>query len=137
MSARRAVTITGVASLRRVLRQAPADLKREVVEAVASGAALVEAEMKVRVPRDTGALGDVIRTKTTRDGMSARVGPGVRGKRDMRKAGWRARFAERGTKRHPAQPFIQPAKAAHEESIRRLIGAAIGRALTRMARGAE
>lgn len=127
------VKITGVKSLKRAMNKAPDILKAEAVEAVAAGAALVEKQMLVDVPRDSGDLASVIKTKFSRDRLSARVGPGVAGKRDQRIAGWRAHFVEFGTVKQKAQPFVYPAMAKHRDVIRRTIATTVKRALLLMA----
>lgn len=129
----RPVRITGAKSLRRAMKQAPDVLAGETVEVVAAAAAVVEAQMLVDVPRDTGDLASTTKTKFSRDRMEARIGPGVAGKRDRRRAGWRAHFAEFGTVYQPAQPFVFTALAAHREAIRRDIATAVKRALLKMA----
>jgi HK97 gp10 family phage protein len=130
---RRTVTIRGVPSLRRVLRQAPAEMSAELKTAVALSLTEVEIEMLSRVPRRTGELASVIKTRTQRDGLSGRVGPGAGGRRDQRKAGWRAKFQEFGTQQHAAQPFVFPSLAAKREGIRTRLAAAVGRVLLRIA----
>ena len=127
------VRITGAKSLRRVLRQAPNDVKAELVEAVASSAAEMERGMLARVPRDKGDLASVIKTKPSRDGLSARVGPGVKGKRDMRKAGWRAKFVEFGTQDQEAQSFVFSTAKDQRPRVRARVSAAIASALTKIA----
>ncbi len=131
---RRVVPIKGAASLRRVLRQAPAEMSQELRTAIAEGAETVEAEMRARVPVRTGKLEASISTKMSRDGMAARVGPGVAGKRAMRSGGWKARFAEFGTKHHAAQPFVFPAWRAKEPEIRERIRKGAKAALLKIAK---
>jgi len=115
---KKAVTIRGAPSLRRVLRQAPKEVGDNLREAIAEGAEALHRDMLANVPRDSGDLAASIGKKVSRDGFSARVGPGAKGKRAMRKAGWRAHFAEFGTKYQAAQPFVEPAMKRNEPEIR-------------------
>ena len=125
--------ITGARTLRRTLARAPEEVRAETVAAVGAGAGLIEAQMLVNVPRDSGDLASVIATKFARDRMSAKIGAGVRGKRDQRKAGWRAHFVEFGTQTQAAQPFVNPAFQQHKERIRGALGKAVARALLNLA----
>ena len=127
------VNIRGGASLRRVLRQAPDDMAAELRDEIKAGADKVLADMLANVARDSGDLAETIKIKASRDGMSARVGAGVAGKRDQRKAGWRGHFLEFGTKHQAAQPFVKPALDRHEDSIAKGIAAGIASALTKIA----
>ena len=132
MTRTRTVRLTGVNSLRRVLRRAPEDMKGELVGAVASGESALLADMLASVPRDSGDLASVIKAKRSRDGMSTKVGPGARGKRDQRKAGWRAKFVEFGTVNQAAQPFVFPAARRHRGTIRDAMAAAVSAALLKI-----
>ena len=130
----RAVKITGARSLRRVLRRAPDEVATELRGAIKAGADDVQADMLKRVPRRTGALASVIKIKASRDGLSAKVGPGAKGKRDMKKAGRRAHFTEFGTKHHAAQPFVGPALKQNRPGISQAISSAVGKALAKLSR---
>lgn len=130
---RRQVHIRGAASLRRVLRQAPDEMAAELRAAIAEGAATIEADMREEAPVREGRLKESISTKMGRDGLSARIGPGVAGKRAMRNGGWTAKFAEFGTKHHAAQPFIQPAYRRNESEVRDAIRRGVKTALLKLA----
>lgn len=130
---KRPVRITGINSLRRVLRKAPDDMKEPLVDVVTISSAEVLAGMLARVPRDTGDLAEVTKIKTRRDGMSAKVGPGAAGKRDQRKAGWRAHFIEFGTVKMAAQPFVYPALREARAGIRQRFKTAVAGALLKIA----
>jgi HK97 gp10 family phage protein len=127
------VRIRGAASLRRVLRQAPADMAEGVRSAIKAGSEAVLSDMLANVPRDSGDLAEVTKIKASRDGMSARIGPGVAGKRDMKKAGWRAHFAEFGTQKMGAQPFVRPALRRNRAEVESGISKGISSALLKIA----
>ena len=129
---KRTITIKGMPSLRRVLRVAPDEMKKPLQEAVLESLDIVEADMKLNVPRDSGALASVITSKPQRDKMSGRVGPGVKGKKDMRKAGWRAHFIEFGTVNQPAQPFVAPAFDKNKSYILKRLQDGVSEALVRI-----
>lgn len=130
--AKRPVTIKGMPSLRRALKQAPDEVKKPLQKAVEEGANQVRAEMLRRVPRDSGDLADVISVKMQRDKLGARVGPGIKGKRHRQKAGWRAHFVEFGTQNQPAQPFIFPAFNANKQELLDKFQRAIAHALVKI-----
>lgn len=130
----RTVTLRGVASLRRVLRQAPDDMKSGLQQSVSDSLEEVEAEMLANVPRDTGELASVIAIKKSRDGLSGRVGPGVRGKRDQRKIGGKPKFVEFGTQHMAAQPFVFPALRAKKDGIRARLAAGVANVLLMLGR---
>jgi HK97 gp10 family phage protein len=129
----RTVKLTGANSLRRVLRQAPADMRAEITGPVDASAAALLAGMLVKVPRDTGDLASVVKSKKARDGMSAHVGAGVGGKRDQKKAGYRAHFVEFGTVHQAAQPFVYPTAREQWPDVRRRIADGVAAALLKIA----
>jgi len=125
--------ITGSRTLRRTLARSPDAVKAEAVTAVGTTATTVEASMLAKVPRASGDLASVIKTKFSRDKLEAKVGPGIKGKRDQRKAGWRAHYQEFGTVNHRAQPFVRPAFEEHKTAFRAALVSAIRNALLKMA----
>ena len=134
---KRPFKITGVNSLRRVLRQAPEEMKSPLQQAVLDSLADVESTMLSNVPRDSGDLASVIKSKPQRDKMSGIVGPGVRGKRDMKKAGWRAKFIEFGTQHHPAQPFVAKSFYQNKDTILDRLQKGVAKALVAIAGKAD
>lgn len=128
----RPVTIRGMNGLRRNLRKAPPEMRAEMVEATKTSADGLVAGMLQRVPRDSGDLASVIKAKVQRDGMSARVGPGARGKRDQKKAGYRAKFVEFGTVNMPAQPFVLNTAKEKRSAVRARFAEAVSAALLKL-----
>lgn len=133
----RPVRISGVRSLRRVLRKMPDDVRGPMQGEVAAAAEDVSSTMASLAPVRTGELRDSIETKFARDRMSARVGPGARRRRTFRRVGWRALFAEFGTRHHPAQPFIGEALERNEARIRRGMSKAVADTLRRISLRAQ
>lgn len=134
--------VLGVNRLRRTLRNLPDNVTLPVKQSIKDGAEEIRFAMLKRVPVKTGALASVIKTKVSRDGLSAKIG--FFGKKDMRKAGWRARFVEFGTgpgvfksgprkgqsfKGIPAHPFMLPAMREKVGPIERDIDNAVDLAL--------
>lgn len=110
--------LQNLGSLRRKLRALPDDLRAAIRAEFEAAAAEMEAEMKERVPKDTGTLEGLISSKVSADGFSAKIG--FRGKRASRK-GYYAKFQEFGTVDTPAQPFMVPAfEAVAPKAVKRI-----------------
>lgn len=122
--------VLGAQSLRRKLKRLPDHIKKPVQQAIVEGADILHRDMAAGAPVETGALRDSIRTRISSDKLGARVGFFEKGgKREWKKAGWRAHFVEFGTRQRPATPFIQPAAFRTFPLILKNIKAAVNRAL--------
>lgn len=123
--------LRGVSKLRRKLRRFDDDARREAQGAVAEAADLVRFHVLRRVPVDTGDLARSIEVKLGSDKLSAEIGPGVRTRRAMRDAGWRARFIEFGTEKMAARPFLFPAFEESRREVIDIIDRGVDRAIAR------
>lgn len=126
--------LRGVGKLRRQLRRLPDEVTQPVREAIVDSADFLEFQMLSRVPRDEGDLAGSIEKRFGRDGFSAEVGPGARTKTARRRAGWRAHFAEFGTQKMPATPFVFPSLEYGRHWILKRIEDAVDRVLRRASR---
>jgi HK97 gp10 family phage protein len=100
------------------MRRLPDDIVQPVKDAIAARGQAVFDAARVRIPVRTGELRDSLGIKSANGGMASLVGFGSKEWPALwRKAGWRAKFIEFGTKGsaahhippHPAQPFLRPA----------------------------
>lgn len=120
--------IKGLPRLRRLLRRLPDDAKSEVRVAVNTALGMILREMLRRVPRDTGEGAGELRILMSRDGLSGKVG--IIGARSWKKA-FHLLFAEYGTTKTPARPFLWPAAEAMRPKVVPLVRAAVDRALSK------
>ena len=125
---------------RRLMQRLPEAMTDPLARAIAESAQAVWADAVVRVPVDTGDLRDSVGLRVT--ATSAEVGfSAKRFRREWKRAGWRARFVELGTKGHaarnippqPPRPFLRPAFEANRRWIMERHRAAVARVLARAA----
>lgn len=113
--ATRTSRIEGLSQINSVLQQLPSAIERRVLQnAVNAGARIILSAVKEKAPRHQGKQSKAserygtllrnLRVQTLR-----RVRKGMRGARVWTKDAFWAVFYERGTKRQPARPFMDPA----------------------------
>ncbi len=124
-----------VSNLRRKLRRLEPEARGEAQEGVKDGADLVMFEQLRRVASHTqdGDLAASIEIKFGRDKLSAEIGPGARTKRAQRLAGWRAHFAEFGTRFASAFPFVFPSLESNRNLVILFISKGVEKAFKRVA----
>jgi HK97 gp10 family phage protein len=127
----RAKGYANVGRLRRLLRRLPDDITAKVKDAIAEAAQLVQAEAEASAPRETGRMAGEISAKTSRDGLSAKVG--FLGVKSVKRRAFYAKFIEFGTSKMPAKPFLFPALERSRAEISGRIRAAVNDALIRAA----
>ncbi len=111
-----------VSRIRKILRQIPIQITKELKVAVAESAALVRDDMVALAPVDDGQLRSEIDMQVGRDGFTARIG--FITEKAQRKAFY-ARFLEDGTKGSPEHnipplsphPFMAPALDLNRSKI--------------------
>lgn len=113
--------------LRRIIEMTDTDIKSAMQDAVN----MLQKEVVMRVPRDTGNLEENITAYVSKNGMTGEVG--LRGKKARSRAFY-ARFLEFGTKGQggkpqPAQPFLHPAWHYSKPQIISRVGKAINSAI--------
>jgi len=119
-TARQRAGLRGVNKLRRTLRRLPSEVTIGIRNSIERGAAAIEADMMINIPKDTGDTAAKISSKVSRDGLTAQIG--FIGKKAVEGA-YVARFIEYGTKGHgnvppqPARPFMAPAFDANRDWI--------------------
>ena len=86
-----------------------------VPDAMEASARTLEAEIKQRVPRDSGDLADAISMKMLRRGLRAEVG--IRGKKNRRNAFY-ARFIEFGTKGYSGRTIRRGATRNRSDKLK-------------------
>ena len=119
------VDIRKVARLQAALKAVPAVVTEELGRAVRDLVLLVEAEAKKACPVDTGKLRASI-TPVIESWAAGYVGTNTH----------YAPYVEYGTRKMPAQPFLEPAFEAGRKAASRIFGQAIGRAIARCERRA-
>jgi HK97 gp10 family phage protein len=121
---------------RRLMQRLPDTIANDLTQVIARSAEVVYADAVSRVPVDTGELRGAIGKRVTK--TSAEVGfDSKKFRRQWKKAGWRAKFVELGTKGSlkrnippmPARPFIRPAFEANKQWIMERHRAAVATAL--------
>lgn len=125
---------------RRLMQRLPDSITDSITAEIHRSAILVAAEATARVPVDTGALRDSIGIRTTKTSAEVGFDP-KRFRRKWKKAGWRAKFTELGTKgsparnipAQPARPFLRPAFEANKRQIMERHRAAVAAVLNRAA----
>lgn len=138
--------------LRRLLQRLEPELQGPIKEVIAESGEMVAHEAARRVPIRTGALARSIGVRVGSGGWSSTVGFSEKYfKREWKKAGWRAKFIEYGTKGYtagekrasghgkttkavparPARPFLRPAFLALRDQLlerqRRIVNATLER----------
>ena len=124
--------IKGVNRLRRTLRRLPDAVTEDIRNEIIYAAKLVHATALQTVPAKTGNLASLLSWKTSRDGLSARIG--FIGRKATRK-GFYARFLEFGTARTAARPFLFPALESERDHIVKRLRRAVRKTLIRVSNG--
>lgn len=112
--------LAGASELSSALDELEAAFRVEVVDTIATGAAIIESEAKGRAPYDEGDLVGSIGTQTEPDGMRAMIGSDEE----------HARFTEFGTIYASAQPWLFPSYRLGARYVRKRMrewGAGVGR----------
>jgi HK97 gp10 family phage protein len=125
---------------RRLMQRLPDSITDSISAEIAQSAILIAADASSRVPVDTGALRDSIGIRTTKTSAEVGFDP-KRFRRKWKRAGWRAKFTELGTKgsvkrnipAQAARPFLRPAFEANRQEIMRRHRAAVAQVLHRAA----
>lgn len=125
---------------RRLMQRLPGAMTDPLARTIAESAQAVWADAVVRVPVDTGALRESVGIRTTP--TSAEVGfSSKRFRKEWKKAGWRAKFVELGTKGSArrnippmaSRPFLRPAFEVNRQWILQRHRAAVAAVLNRAA----
>lgn len=125
---------------RRLMQRLPDAMTDPLARVIAESAQAVWADTVSRIPVDTGALRDSVGIRTTP--TSAEVGfSSKRFRKEWKRAGWRAKFIELGTKGSAARnippmgarPFLRPAFEVNRQWIMDRHRAAIAQVLNRAA----
>ena len=120
------VDLRAIANLQKALKQMPGLVKEELGKAVEELVLIVEARAKELCPVDTGLLRSSI-TPVVASWAEAYVGTNTE----------YAPYVEFGTKKTPAQPFLEPAFLEGQKQASRVFGRAVGRAIARFQRRAQ
>jgi HK97 gp10 family phage protein len=96
---RGAVRVDGLTEAKAAIANLPEAFREVAGASIRSGAAIMETEAHIRVPKDEGDLDRSIGTNVRNDGLQASVGAGD----------FKARYVELGTEDTPAQPYLFPA----------------------------
>lgn len=115
-----------IARLQKAMKQMPALITEELGKAVRDLVLLVEAEAKKHCPVDTGKLRASI-TPVIQSWAEGYVGTNTH----------YAPWVEYGTRKMPAQPFLEPAFLEGKKQASKIFGEAISRAIARFERGAR
>lgn len=126
--------LIGANKLRIKLSRMPKEVQREVEAGLRDGANLVFRDAQATVRRQFDDLADAMKLKRGSRGLSFRIGYWKKGNiRNWRKAGWRAKFIEFGTRSVRAFPFMGRAYIKNEKAIISRINRGVDRALKRVA----
>lgn len=146
------VRIKGGDRLLKVLRTLPAELQKEVKDAIRQGAEDLVTAARAAAPSDTGLLRRSIKARYSKKGLGVRVGVffGTREQREARVAKRRAKgmtrrkaqrkdafyapLVEFGTKAKPARPFLIPIYGQRRRTIKQRIVVASKSALQKVKR---
>lgn len=124
--------IKGMGQLRRTLSKLPKDIQKGVADALKKSAEDIFNDAQSLVPKDKGDLAKNMHIKRGSRGLSYQVGYWKKGNiRKWKKAGWRAKFVEFGTKHARAEPFMGPAWRKNENKVIKRIDDAVDEALKR------
>jgi len=130
-----ASSITGVNKLRRKLSRMPKEIQKEVENGLRDGANIIFREAQITVRRRFDDLAEAMKIKRGSRGLSFKIGYWKKGNiRNWRKAGWRAKFIEFGTRAVRAFPFMGRAYFKNEKRIISRINRGVDRALKRAAK---
>lgn len=97
--------------LRRQLRRLPKELRAGFGEIFEKHGKELSSEIAMRAPKDTGDLSEQAHYRVSNDKLGVRIGYSANKagfKRKWKKGGFKALWAEFGTRHHAAQPFIRP-----------------------------
>lgn len=121
--------IQGARELERVLKRLPAQIRGKVLQsAVMAGAAPIRREAKANAPVDDGTLRkSIVARKDKASGASAAVKIGPTRK------GFYGLFAEFGTSRQSAKPWLRPAFESTKRAALERIGKALARNIEKKA----
>lgn len=126
--------LDGFKELAAAMRELPERVAKNALRsAVGAGAAEIRKEAKLHAPVDTGRLKASIYQKQIREAsgqykqvffVGARNGPKRKkgGKKDYSQSAWYWRFAEFGTAKMAARPFLRPAFESKREAAVTAIG---------------
>lgn len=112
--------IQGLAELERTIAAMNKELESQLPEITLAGAAIVEAEIAARAPRDTGALAASLDAKADHRRGSASATVAVEHS-DKGGAEHYAIYLEYGTSKMPAEPFFRPGVEASKEKVGQLM----------------
>lgn len=157
--------IVGLSSIRRALRNAPDAIRKEVVKVIEESAAEVAEVERFMAPRSEGDLIQSIAYVVSSDGLSAVVGPGIRGATTIKKAAgsyfatrslssrtgkvlnfskqtqfdrfqlMKGYWLEVGTKKMRRHPFVEPTWDATKHKVVTNVSAAVDIGLHKMVSG--
>jgi len=120
------VDLRNIANLEKALKEMPGLVKEELGKAVEELVLIVEAKAKELCPVDTGLLRSSI-TPVIASWAEAYVGTNTE----------YAPYVEFGTKKTPAQPFLEPAFLDGRKQASKVFGQAVTRAIARFNRRAR
>ena len=136
------MTVRGGSAVAAALRLYPARLRSRLEDAISEAAELLLADMRRRVPRDSGALARALVTAMSESGLAAHIGLPTR---RLPSRYFYARFIEAGTKGgqvtyrrrgsakihtmnvpfRAARPFMRPALDLNRAAVERMIRDAV------------
>lgn len=124
--------IRGQSKLRRTLSKMPKEIQKLVADALKQSAEDIFNDAQALVPKDKGLLAKNMHLKRGSRGLSYMIGYWKKGNiRKWKKAGWRAKFIEFGTRTTHAEPFMAPAWRKNETKVIKRIDDAVDKALER------
>jgi len=127
--------LTGANRLRRKLSRMPKEIQKDVEVGLRDGANIIFREAQATVRRRFDDLAEAMHIKRGTRGLSFQIGYWKKGNiRRWRKAGWRAKFIEFGTRTVRAFPFMGRAYFKNEKKIISRINRGVDRALKRAAK---
>jgi len=119
------IDLRGIANLEKALKEMPGLVKEELGKAVEELVLIVEAKAKELCPVDTGLLRSSI-TPVIASWAEAYVGTNTE----------YAPYVEFGTKKTPAQPFLEPAFLEGQKQASKVFGQAVSRVIARFRKAA-
>ena len=124
--------IKGMGQLRRTLNKLPKDIQKLVEVALKKSAEDIFDDAQSLVPKNRGLLAKNMHINRGSRGLSFEIGYWKKGNiRRWKKAGWRAKFIEFGTRFIRAEPFMGPAWRKNENKVIKRIDDAVDEALKR------
>jgi HK97 gp10 family phage protein len=112
--------VSGVSELHEAVQQLSSQLNQHLPAMVQQAAQLIEADIQMRMPQDSGALKRAVQHTVTRQSLQATAEVFIA---DSAPGGAHhyAVFQEYGTQHLPAQPFMRPAVLAARQPVQRLL----------------